>query len=58
MKPWLDTALVYLAMAQVAGAETEPSIALSLLHFPELLFSKLSDVVCGHALLVLGYLFL
>lgn len=33
-KPCLETALVYAAMAQTAGAETEPSIAPSLYSLP------------------------
>lgn len=40
MKSWLETALVCVAMAQAAGGETEPSKALSPLHFHTLLFNK------------------
>lgn len=62
-KPCLETALVYAAMAQTAGAETEPSIAPSLYslpwlacesHFPDVVYRP--DVVYEHALLFLNYL--
>lgn len=53
-KPWLEIALVYVAIAQAAGAEREPRIALSLLCFHDLLFSNTSRYCVRECSPILG----